>query len=121
MGEPSPDTFSEVEVRLTTVDDGTLLELVHTSTVPPDMWDQFGPGAVGVGWDGCLLGLSLHLAGGEMSNEDRQAWPFTDEAKQFNTAASQAWGRAWQAAGASPQAVAAAVAATIGFYVPPEE
>ena len=34
MGEPSPDSFSEVEVRLTPVDGGTQFELVHTATVP---------------------------------------------------------------------------------------
>jgi uncharacterized protein YndB with AHSA1/START domain len=119
MGEPSPDQFSEVEVRLTTVEDGTLFELVHTATVPLQMWDQFGPGAVGVGWDGAVLGLGLHLAGTDLSTEDKQALLESDEMREFNTASSEAWGEAYRAAGASPEAVAGAVAATTAFYAPP--
>jgi uncharacterized protein YndB with AHSA1/START domain len=123
MGEPSPDNFSEVVVRLSPVDGGTQFELVHTATLPAEMWNQFGPGAVGVGWDGGLLGLGQHLAYPEddMSDEEKQQWPFSDEARQFNTAASVAWGEAWRAAGASDDQVAAGVAATTGFYVPPSE
>jgi hypothetical protein len=29
--------------------------------VEDEFWVQFGPGAVGVGWDGDVLGLTLHL------------------------------------------------------------
>jgi uncharacterized protein YndB with AHSA1/START domain len=52
LGEPpGPEDSSLVEVRLeSTPDGGTKLVLEHTAVVPPDMWDQFGPGAVGVGW-----------------------------------------------------------------------
>lgn len=121
MGEPSPDTFSEVEVRLSTVEGGTLFEMEHIATVPPEMWDQFGPGAVGVGWDGALLGLGLHLAGGHAALEDKEAWAVSDEAKAFMTASSEAWGEAYRAAGASDETVIAAVAATTAFYVPPTE
>jgi len=53
-------------VRLTsTGSDATRLELEHTARagdIPPGFWEQFGPGATGVGWDGGLLGLALHLA-----------------------------------------------------------
>jgi uncharacterized protein YndB with AHSA1/START domain len=123
MGEPSPDTFSEVEVRLTSVDGGTEFELVHTATVPPEMWQQFGPGAVGVGWDGALLGLAQHLTAPEvdLSDEAKQAWMVSDEARRFYTAASEAWGEALRASGASDEAVAAAVAATTNFYAPADQ
>lgn len=123
MGEPSPENFSEVEVRLTAVDGGTQFEIVHTATVPPEMWDQFGPGAVGVGWDGGLLGLGQHLAdpAWEMTEEAKQAWTYTEEARQFNRACSEAWGAAWRAAGASDDQVAAGIAATTAFYVPAAE
>ncbi len=119
MGEPSPDTFSEVEVRLTTVEGGTLFEMEHVATVPPGMWEQFGPGAVGVGWDGGLLGLGLHLTGAELSTEEKQAWDSSEEGRAFMTASSKAWGEAYAASGADPDTVAAAVAATTQFYVPP--
>jgi uncharacterized protein YndB with AHSA1/START domain len=116
-----PDGFSEVEVRLSTVDDGTLFELLHTATVPPQMWDQYGPGAVGVGWDGALLGLGLHLAGDGASDQEKEAFPFSEQGRAFNTAASQAWGDAYRAAGADEETVASAIAATTAFYVPPSD
>lgn len=112
--------FSEVEVRLTAQDEErTVLELEHVAVVPPGMWDQFGPGAVGVGWDLTLLGLGLFLAGREIGPEKAEKWQFTDEAREFTTGSSEAWGTAYAASGASEETAAAAVAATTGFYVPP--
>lgn len=110
--------FSEVEVRLSDEDDGTLFELCHTAEAPPDMWSGFGPGAVGVGWDLALLGLSTHLAGAPQIDES--TFHQTDEGRRAITASSQAWGRAYAAAGAPPDQVAAAVAATTAFYAPEE-
>jgi uncharacterized protein YndB with AHSA1/START domain len=122
MGEVTPETFSEVEVRLTPCDEGTSFELTHTATVPPGMWDQFGPGAVGVGWDGALLGLARYLASGAaMSTEDKAAWLVSEEAKSFYTAAARAWGDAHRAAGVSAEVADAAVAATTAFYAPAGE
>lgn len=34
---------------------GTRLEREHIAHVGDDLWDQFGPGAVGVGWDLAIL------------------------------------------------------------------
>ena len=73
MDTGNPADVSEVELRLTPDgDDATTLELVHTAIVPEEMWDQYGPGAVGVGWEGGLLGLELHLLGGSVG--DPLAW-----------------------------------------------
>ncbi|GAA5164035.1 SRPBCC family protein [Ornithinimicrobium tianjinense] len=120
MGPPSEQDASLVEVRLAEADGGTRLELEHRAQVPPEMWDQFGPGAVGVGWDGALLGLGLHLAGHDLGLTPEQLG--TDPAiRAFNTESAQAWGRAHRAAGGDTEAVAAMVAATTGFYVPPLE
>ena len=45
--------ISWVELRLTPEPDGgTRLALEHIAHVEDEFWDQFGPGAVGVGWDG---------------------------------------------------------------------
>jgi len=120
MGEPTPDTFSEVEVRLSQAHTGTLFEMEHTAPVPPEMWDQFGPGAVGVGWELGLFGLALYVESGAGAAvlEDKTAWADSDEARQFMTASSEAWGEAYLASGASPEVVAAAVAATTEFYAP---
>ncbi|WP_329021637.1 SRPBCC family protein [Streptomyces sp. NBC_00690] len=109
--------FSEVEVRLTPDGDGrTLFELEHIAVVPPEMWDQFGPGAVGVGWDLTAIGLGLHLAGGSIENP--AAWQLSDEAREVMTRSSEQWGEAYRASGASAATVTAAVSATTAFYAP---
>jgi uncharacterized protein YndB with AHSA1/START domain len=112
-----PATSSEVEVRLSPAgDESTTLELVHTAVVPPEMWDQFGPGAVGVGWEGGFLGLSLHLRGGQLTPEERDAFPFTHEGRNFYGRSSAAWGEANLAAGADEEVVARNVESTTAFY-----
>lgn len=113
---PDPG-FSEVEVRLAPEGDGrTVFELEHVAVVPDEFWGQFGPGAVGVGWDMMFFGLRTHLAGGEITKEDAATWHTTPEGKEFITRWGEAWGTAYTAAGADTEAVAATTAATIGFY-----
>ncbi len=121
MGPPTPEDSSVVEVRLAPAPDGgTTLTLEHTAVVPPEMWDQFGPGAVGVGWDGALLGLGLHLDGG--ATPDPEAVLASPELRAFNVASSEAWGAALAASdGLDADVVAARVAATTAFYVPADE
>ena len=46
----------------TTPEGGTLFTLEHTGTSATTKWAEYGPGAVGVGWDGMVLGLAQHLA-----------------------------------------------------------
>jgi uncharacterized protein YndB with AHSA1/START domain len=117
--DPGEADVSEVEVRLASVDGAqTRLELDHTAVVPAEFWAQFGPGAVGVGWDGALLGLTLHLHGGSV--EDPVAWQLSAEGREFNTRSSQAWGEASRAAGLDPELVESMVANTTEFYAPKE-
>jgi uncharacterized protein YndB with AHSA1/START domain len=118
---PSDADISEVEVRLSTVNDGTTrLLLQHTAVVPEDRWQEYGPGAVGVGWDGALLGLTLHLRGAA-APEDPEAWQLSDEGRAFNTRSSEAWGEANRAAGADPEVAANAVRNSTAFYAPDPE
>ncbi|MGW0763106.1 SRPBCC family protein [Streptomyces sp. NPDC002814] len=113
---PDPG-FSEVEVRLTPDGaDRTVLELEHVAVVPDDFWDQYGPGSVGVGWDLGLVGLDRHLAGGEISREEAEAWDTSPEGREFATRSGEAWGAAYAASGAEAEVVAATTAATIAFY-----
>ncbi|MFD3456152.1 SRPBCC family protein [Streptomyces sp. NPDC058691] len=113
--------FSEVVVRLTEQDERTVLELEHAAVVPPGMWDQFGPGAVGVGWDLALLGFGRYLAGGFISPEQAVEFAESDEVRACTIRSSEAWGEAYAASGAPQHVVAAVVAATTAFYVPPRE
>ena len=117
-GAPTADAdASELEVRLATVDgDATRLELVHIAGVPDEMWREYGPGAVGVGWEHGLLGLALHLRGGSVG--DPEAWQLSAEGRDFATRSSAAWGEASRAAGADAETVARNVANTSAFYAP---
>ena len=118
MDTGSPADVSEVELRLAPDGDAsTVLELEHTAVVPDEMWDQFGPGAVGVGWEGGFLGLALHFTSAGTIG-DAAAWPYTAEGHDFYSRSSAAWGEANLAAGADPGTVAANVANTTAFYSP---
>ena len=113
----SPADVSEVDLRLSAAGDGmTTLELEHTAIVPDEFWTMYGPGAVGVGWDGGMLGLSLHLRGGSVG--DPMAWIVSAEGREFYRLTSVAWGAANEAAGADPAEVATMVANTTQFYAP---
>jgi hypothetical protein len=93
-----------------------MFELEHAAVVPDEMWDQFGPGAVGDGWDQGLRGLSIHLRGGSV--DDPVAWPLSPEGREFTRRASEAWGETNRAAGADAEAVTRGVANSTAFYVP---
>ncbi|MCX4854620.1 SRPBCC family protein [Streptomyces canus] len=113
---PDPG-FSEVEVRLTPENgERTVLELEHVAVVPDDFWDQFGPGAVGVGWDLGLYGLALHLAGGGLSKEEAATWHTTPEGSAFITGSGEGWGEAYAASGVDQETATRTTAATIAFY-----
>jgi uncharacterized protein YndB with AHSA1/START domain len=109
---------SHLEVRLSTANsETTRFELEHTAVVPDEMWTEYGPGAVGVGWEQGLLGLSLHLRGGARV-EDPSAWQLSAEGRDFSGRSSEAWGEANRAAGADPETAARGVANTKAFYAP---
>ena len=118
MDTGSPTDITELEVRLSAAGgDATLLELEHTAVVPDELWEQFGPGAVGIGWDQAFVLLAHHLAGDPVG--DPAGWPMTPEGQDVATRASAAWGEANVAAGADPAAAAQAAAMSTTFYVPP--
>lgn len=99
----------------------TTVELQHTartSDIPPGMWEMFGPGATGVGWDGGMLGLALHLGAieGSLSPADAAAWAVTDEGMSFYRAAADGWAAAHIVAGAHTETARQAADATYGFY-----
>lgn len=108
---------SWVEIRLHEEKDRTRLELEHVAFVPDEMWKQYGPGAVGVGWDGALLGLALHLASDASVNpESASTWAVSENGKEFSARSSDSWADAWIASGADPTAAREAAARTTAFY-----
>lgn len=110
---------SWVTVTLAGAGDGqdTELSLVHVGHTPPEFWDQYGPGATGVGWDLALIGLDLHLSSGtDLDPAELRGWESTPAARAYITASAEAWGAASVAGGADPDAAAAAAARTLAFY-----
>lgn len=114
---PGREDSSIVEVVLERgPDDGTTLTLTHSAVVAPDMWDTFGPGAVGVGWDLTLVGLAAHVAGEYLGTPaELESNP---EVHAAMAASSEAWGDAYRESGADAVVAQRAVAATTAFYVP---
>ncbi|GIG41302.1 SRPBCC family protein [Cellulomonas phragmiteti] len=111
------DQVSWVEVLLAPADGGTDLTLSHEAVVDPQFWEQFGPGAVGVGWDLALWGLAAHLATGEaIAREIGEAWPTTPEGRAFIEHAATGWAQADAADGREAASAAAAGARTTAFY-----
>jgi uncharacterized protein YndB with AHSA1/START domain len=109
---------SWIELRLsTTADGGTRFELEHISDVDDVRWAEFGPGAVGVGWDLGLLGLATHLtAGAAVDPPEVAAWTESDDGQRFMSLSSRLWGEASVAAGADAAEAQAAADRTIAAY-----
>ena len=91
------------------------LALTHTTHLS-EHWNQYGPGAAGVGWEMGLLGLALHLAQPDAPKPDDAAFAASRDGKAFITGSSDRWGQAAVAAGTDPAAARAAARRTTAFY-----
>jgi uncharacterized protein YndB with AHSA1/START domain len=110
---------SWIELRLTPEPGGrTRFTLKHIAHVDDERWAEFGPGAVGVGWDLALVGLALHLAGGGAAVDPAEvaAWSASDDGRRFMALASDEWRDASVAAGTKPDAAREAADRTTAFY-----
>jgi uncharacterized protein YndB with AHSA1/START domain len=97
--------------------DGAVLELRHVAHVPDELWDQFGPGATGVGWDLALLGLDLHVSSGAAVDPvEVEAWQTSPNALDLIARSSRAWGEASVEGGTPRPAAEAAATRTTAFY-----
>ena len=113
--------MSWVEVELAATGDATRLTLRHIAPrdgKSEEFWDQFGPGAVGVGWDLSLLGLAWHLETGEAVQERfaEETWPPSSEGQAFVGASSDAWAAASIAYGTDEPTARYAASATTAFF-----
>jgi uncharacterized protein YndB with AHSA1/START domain len=109
---------SWIELRLADEGNGrTRFRLSHVAHVDDERWAQFGPGAVGVGWESGLIGLYLHLTGRQAVDPGEAArWSASDEGRRFLTASSNAWYEASVAFGTSVAEARAAADRTTAFY-----
>lgn len=95
----------------------TQLELTHVAHIDQSRWDEYGPGAVGVGWDGGLMGLAEHISGKPaLVPEEAMAWMTSDVGKAFYRASSEAWRLASIASGTPEEAANAAAKRTSLAY-----
>jgi uncharacterized protein YndB with AHSA1/START domain len=109
---------SWVELRLVPEPDGrTRFVLDHIAHVGDDLWAQFGPGAVGIGWDQAMVGLTEYL-GDDFDREGVQAWMVSEDGIEFTRLASDSWAEASIAAGTDPAEARAAADNATGFYTP---
>lgn len=100
---------SWVTVELTELSDRSAqLRLEHTVPLD-DTWNQYGPGATGVGWELALLGLSRHVGGHAMPKQP-------PDMKDFVRCSSEGWCRASIASGTNEEAARAAAERTTQFY-----
>jgi uncharacterized protein YndB with AHSA1/START domain len=106
--------ISWVDVHLAQSGDDTTLRLEHLTFTDDfaDKWDEFGPGAVGIGWDLTLLGLAEHLGAGTDVTPD----PTDAAGVEFMRLSSEGWCRASIAYGTPPGHAEEAAARTTGFY-----
>jgi uncharacterized protein YndB with AHSA1/START domain len=106
---------SWVTLSLRPTDGGTLLQLDHSAPVGPDMWTEFGPGAVGIGWEMSLMGLAEHLV--DPTVVPREEVP---DLSGYLRASSTAWGEASIAAGTDPEEARAAAERCAAAYTATE-
>lgn len=100
--------------------DITLLTLEHIAADTPEsraFWEQYGPGAVGVGWDLGLLGLAYHVTDPAWRRPaDETAFMASAEGLAFTVQSSDAWGEASRAYGTDGAAAQAAAERTTHFF-----
>ncbi|WP_148575529.1 SRPBCC family protein [Nocardioides caldifontis] len=111
------EMVSWLEVTLHPDGDRTVLELVHEAPVDPEMWQQFGPGAVGVGWDLALMGLGVHLdTGAPIDPEAGAGYAVTPEGTELVRHAAHGWAEAAIADGDDATAAREAANRAVAFY-----
>lgn len=116
---------SWITVTVSPDGNGARLELEHVAPLSPH-WDQFGPGAVGVGRDLGFMGLARHLAepSAAVPQEAVEGWFVSPEAKGFVRGTAEAWGEADIVAGENADQALARAETTRKFYsgeLPPPE
>lgn len=113
---------SWIEVQLRTEPGGaTRVQLDHIALIDDERWTEFGPGAVGIGWDMLFMGLFLHLSSGEgVDPAEAAAWTVSPEGFEFMSSSNAAWCAADVAAGTPEADARAAAERTIAAYTAPQ-
>jgi uncharacterized protein YndB with AHSA1/START domain len=95
--------MSWIEVTLTAEGERTRVSVEHIAHVEDELWAQFGPGAVGVGWDLMVLGLAGNLGAADaVDPAGAVAWLQSPEGLEYMTRSNDAWCAAAVASGEDP-------------------
>ena len=96
----------------------TLEHIAHKDGIGEEHLKQFGPGAVGIGWDLGLFGLERHVRAPSAPRDQKwvEAWLVSSEGKGFMRASGEAWGAAHAASGEDPDEARAKAERTIAAY-----
>ena len=98
--------------------DRARLVIDHIIGIDDQIWSEFGPGAVGIGWDSMLLGLAIHLGTGESIDPSfGQQWTGTDDGRRFMTLSGEGWYTANVTRGEDPAAARVLTERSIKAYL----
>jgi uncharacterized protein YndB with AHSA1/START domain len=107
---------SWIDVKLAAEGGGARMTLEHTAIIG-DHWNQYGPGAVGIGWELAVMGLARHLASGAPADPAAaQAWTGSSNGKEFISHSGELWRAAHVAGGEDPASAKERSDRTIAFY-----
>jgi uncharacterized protein YndB with AHSA1/START domain len=108
FGDAEPSLLS---LELTAAGDDTTELVLRHIVADDDHWAQFGPGAVGVGWDAALAALAASIAGDDGPTGDQLMAAYMRQSAEL-------WGAAHQATGVAAEVARDAAACTSAFYAP---
>jgi len=107
---------SWIDVTLAADKGQARITLEHTAIIE-DHWNQFGPGAVGIGWDLAAMGLARYLETGSSINPTTAgSWMGSPNGKDFMRQSGEAWREAHVASGVDPASAKERSDRTIAFY-----
>jgi uncharacterized protein YndB with AHSA1/START domain len=116
---------SWIKVQLTAeADDRTRLEIEHIAHVADQRWAEFGPAAVGIGWELAVMGLSAHLSGRPaVDPQHSAAWHASEDGKRLMKLSGDRWCEAHIASGADAATARGMAERAIAAYtaVPAEQ
>jgi uncharacterized protein YndB with AHSA1/START domain len=96
----------------------SLEHIAHKEGIGEEHLKQFGPGAVGIGWDLGLHGLERHFVDptASVDHDAAEAWMKSSEGKAFVRGSGDAWGAAHAESGEDPEEARARAERTIAAY-----
>jgi uncharacterized protein YndB with AHSA1/START domain len=117
--------MSWIEVRLSAESaERTRFDLEHVALADEadEHFRQFGPSAVGIGWDMMIMGLGLHLSSGEsVDMREATAWSMSPDGMRFARLSGEEWCAADIAAGQDEAIARERADNSIRFYTTPPE